>query len=156
MRPSISKCGCPCPKPDPNRLSQNQTHLLVHALHRKTPKCFQHQQVDPGSVPHEGVGTVPEPRGRRSGAEAVMESHPKLPPATTPPPSCWQMGTGRLGVIYTPPAAQLSSRKEPRGRKVLLPAPGVSITPGWGDVGVQAASALEAALSQWGFPQKTG
>lgn len=120
MRPSISKRGCPCPKPDPNSVSQNQTHLLVHALHRKTPavKVFPAPTRRPRTC---STGTLPKPRGHRSRAEAVMESHPKLPPAMTSPPFCWQMGTGRLGVIYTPPAAQLSGRKEPRGREAPLP-----------------------------------
>lgn len=69
------------------------------------------------------------------------------------------MGTGRLGVIYIPSAAQPSGRKEPRGRKAPLHLSlllAVSITPEQGDAGVRAASALEVALPQWGFPQKTG
>lgn len=73
---------------------------------------------------------------------------------TTPPPFCWQMGTGRLGVIYTPAAAQLTGRKEPRGRKAPLP-PSCCEHHSWaGGCGGSSSFCTRGCLIPTGLPPK--
>lgn len=86
------------------------------------------------------------------------ESYQRCYSHSPPSPPQRQMGgwcRGRPGVIYTPPAAWLFHRKEPRGREAALPPPPLhckhhSQAGGCGG----SSSPHRLPLSQWGCPPK--
>jgi len=130
-----TKRGRPCLKPNPTRVLQNQTQPPGLTPRRGRPqqqKSLHHQP----QVRLLG-GSRPPPRapGDAGGGRSSGGVTPTLPPAVTSRRADRQRRGGRPGVIYTPPAARLSRRKEPTGGKHLsLLLLASSIAPGRGDV----------------------
>lgn len=167
MRPSIPKHGCPCLKPDHNRVLQNQTYLLVHTFQRKHPNSqrvsITNRQTQVLLLREERAPSKSRHGCRMGarGAESAMKSHPNTAtshdtPTFTSPQAYGRRCGGRQGVIYTPPAAQLARRKEPRGREAPPPPRCKHCSWAGGCQGSSSPCTPQAALIPVGFPPKPG